>query len=402
MLHVAPVFSIKGKVQMLQRCGSARPHEGSAEDAGAYTLAADMNAPIDHLLQVLAGMTEARAATVRTISDDGSPMDLVAASGASTSAQTRIARADADCGVCAVALRGDGVQVSTERCACVRELDADAGADHQVVAVALRHKEQALGVLSLFLERPGAALDLPARFPDLLSALGDVIGSAIANTRQADNDVHSSVMQERHMLANEVHDSLAQNLTSIRMRTALLRRAFATRDEERATQYLEEIDEALAGAQSRVREIITQFRAQMDAPRLLPALEFAIEELRAASEVKIELECRVPEPRLSPYEEVQIFYIAREALTNALKHSQARHVRLVLDEHAGWYELRVEDDGVGLDSAKTADHGHFGLNIMRERAQRIGGVIELQRCEKGGTRVRLNFPSRTLVGEAGG
>jgi nitrate/nitrite-specific signal transduction histidine kinase len=291
------------------------------------------------------------------------------------------------------------VQLATNACDCVRELSDGAGTDQRVLAVALTHKDRPCGVLSLFLENGAAEADLPPGFSDLLPALGEVIGTAVENTRQADVSVHSSVMQERHLLANEVHDSLAQTLTSIRMRTSLLRDAVASQEKARAAKYLREIDESLAAAQSRVREIITEFRAQMDAPRLLPALQFAIEELRGASGVEIELECRVSELRLSPYEEVQIFYIAREALTNALKHSQASRVRVVLAEHAGNYELRVEDNGVGLVDGKAADHGHFGLNIMRERAQRVGGAIELQRCEQGGTRVQLTFPSRASVGE---
>jgi nitrate/nitrite-specific signal transduction histidine kinase len=337
---------------------------------------------------------------VRTVLDDGSSMDLIAASGAGAKARARIAHTGADCGVCAVALRTGQIQASTDACACVRELAGSDGG-HQVVAVALRHNEQPCGVLSLFLDGPAAAAQLPPAVLQLLPALGDVIGTAVENTRQTEFHVHSSVMQERHMLANEVHDSLAQNLTSIRMRTSLLRDAVASQDQRRAAQYLEEIDESLAVAQARVREIITEFRAQMDAPRLLPALEFAIEELRGASGVEIELDCQVREPRLSPYEEVQVFYIAREALTNALKHSQASRVRVVLSERAGSYELRVEDNGVGLDSGKAADHGHFGLNIMRERAQRVGGTIELQRGERGGTCVRLTFPSCASLAEVG-
>jgi len=384
---------------MLQRCGSVSREE-SAGDPGARPLDSQMHAPIERLLHALADLSAARAITVRTVSELGSPMDLIAASGASVATRSRIASASADCGVCAQALHSGELQVATAQCSCASALSSTVGGDHKVIAVALRHEERACGVLSLFLEGSAKDVELPPGFLDLLPALGDLIGAALENTRQTEVDVHSSVMQERHLLANEVHDSLAQNLTSIRMRTALLRNAVATRDEGRAAKYLEEIDESLAVAQSRVREIITQFRAQMDAPRLLPALQFAIEELQGASGVQIELDCRVREPRLSPYEEVQIFYIAREALTNALKHSQASCVRLVLDERAGRYELTVEDNGIGLEDGKATDHGHFGLNIMRERAQRVGGAIELQRRKQGGTRVQLTFPSRAANDKA--
>jgi len=385
---------------MLQRCGPILPHEDGAEESETRAFDTDLQEPIEGVVRALTQMSAARAVTVRTVAHVGSPMELIASSGASKTQRANIARADADCGVCAVALRTGQVQSGECSCDCVRELTQRAQCTQQVVAVALRHKERPCGVLSLFLDKGEVATQLPAGFLNLLPALGDLVGTAMENCRRAGADVHSSVMQERHLLANEVHDSLAQHLTSIRMRTSLLRNAVATRDEDRATQYLEEIDESLAVAQSRVREIITQFRAQMDAPRLLPALEYAIEELRSASGVHIDLQCRVREPRLSAYEEVQVFYIAREALTNALKHSQADYVCLALDENSGSYELLVEDNGVGFDDGRAADHGHFGINIMRERAQRIGAIIELQRREQGGTRVRLTLPARVASGEA--
>ncbi len=385
---------------MLQRCGPILPHEDCADDSKTRALDTDLQEPIEGVVRALTQMSAARAVTVRTVTQMGSPMELAAASGASEQQCAKIARADANCGVCAVALRTGQIQITEHSCTCVRELAHSEQSGQQVVAVALRHKQRACGVLSLFLDKGETATKLPTGFLDLLPALGDLIGTVMENSRRSSADVRSSVMQERHLLANEVHDSLAQHLTSIRMRTSLLRNAVATRDEDRATQYLEEIDESLAVAQSRVRQIITQFRAQMDAPRLLPALEYAIEELRSASGVQIELHCPVHEPRLSAYEEVQVFYIAREALTNALKHSQADCVRLVLGENSGSYELLVEDNGVGFDDGRAADHGHFGINIMRERAQRIGAIIELQRREQGGTRVRLTLPARVATGEA--
>jgi len=385
---------------MLQRCGPILPLEESAKEGSFRTMDTDLQASVARLLRALAQMSSARAVTLRSIAQAGSPMDLVAVSGVNTQACARIARAQPDCGVCASALRTGTMQSDDTACGCVRELDADSCATRQVVAVALKHKDRPCGVLSLFFEDADAAGQLPAGFLELLPPLAEMVGAAMENGVGAGSDLYTSVMRERNLLANEVHDSLAQHLTSIRMRTSLLRGAVAAQEQERAAQYLKEIDESLAVAQSRVRQIITDFRAPMDAPRLLPALQYAVEQLHGASGVPIELVCQVGEPRLSPYEEMQLFYIAREALTNALKHSQAGCVRLALDEQPGAYELLVEDDGVGFDDTRAAEHGHFGLHIMRERAERIGAIFEVQRREHGGTRVRLRLPAHTDSGEA--
>jgi nitrate/nitrite-specific signal transduction histidine kinase len=323
---------------MLQRCGELPPHEDPDDDRSeADRLSGELNAPVERLLKAVAVLGGARAAAMRQRRFDDDSTHLLS-------------------------FFLDG---------------ADGGA-----------------------ELPPELSGLPPELSEVLSALGEVVGTAIESTRRADLNVYASVMQERHLLANEVHDSLAQNLTSIRMRTSLLRDAVRRQQSERAAQYLEEIDESLAVAQSRVREIITQFRAQMDAPRLIPALEYAVDELRAASGIEIDLVNQLRETKLSAYEEVQVFYIAREALTNALKHANPSCVRVVLAQSPAGFELLVEDDGVGLDSGKASDHGHFGLNIMRERAQRLGGRIELERCSRGGTRVRLSFPLRSSVEEA--
>jgi len=360
-----------------------------------------LNAPVERLLKAVAAIGGARAAAVRRRKFDDDTIHLIAASGIGAGAQSRIAEREASCGVCGESLRDGGIHASPDPCACTRELEREGMADHGVVAIALKYKEQPCGVLNLYPAGADGGHELSPELSEFLAALGEVIGTAIESSRRADLNVYAGVMRERHLLANEVHDSLAQNLTSIRMRTSLLRDAVSRQQTERAAHYLEEIDESLAVAQSRVREIITQFRAQMDAPRLVPALEFAIDELSTASGVTIELVNRLAESKLSPYEEVQVFYIAREALTNALKHASASCIRVMLAQDARGFELLVEDDGVGMDDGgKATDHGHFGLNIMRERAQHLRGRIELERCSRGGTRVRLTFTPSGAVNEA--
>jgi nitrate/nitrite-specific signal transduction histidine kinase len=270
----------------------------------------------------------------------------------------------------------------------------------RVLAVPVHCRGETSGVLSLFLDDGAMDLTMAPGLAELLTALGDVLGLAMENALLSEADFHAGLMLQRHLIANEVHDSLAQNLAAIRMRTALLRDAVAKRDAARAQDYLAEIDESLAHAQSRVREIITDFRSQMGATQLVPALEHAIDELRAASGIAIEFDNGAREPSLSAFEQVQVFYIAREALTNALKHAGARCVRVALAEVGEDIELRVEDDGIGLDGNKSAGHGHFGLNIMHERAARLGGAVAFERRPGGGTRVQLRFPSRMAGQEA--
>ena len=87
--------------------------------------------------------------------------------------------------------------------------------------------------------------------------------------------------------------------------------------------------------------------------------------------------------------EIQVYHIVREALSNIAQHSNASHARLIVDHLCGYYVFAVEDNGVGTFSQVE---GHYGVIIMRERAQRIGGEIRVESTKGLGTCVQLFFP----------
>jgi nitrate/nitrite-specific signal transduction histidine kinase len=352
---------------------------------------ADVRAPIERILKALTRAGHARAAVLRFGSEHRDGLRLVAATDFAESPPERIDFVEERCGICRDALDEAQVREARQRCACTLALGTET--EQRVLAVPLRVRGEAFGVLSLFLDEMDAGAGLSPAVEELLPALADVLALTMETVVLGEADLHAGLMLQRHLIANEVHDSLAQNLASIRMRTSLLRDAMAKRDAARASGYLAEIDQSLALAQSRVRDIVTDYRSQMGATQLVPALENAVEELRAASGVDIVFDNAAREPRLSAFAQVQVFYIVREALTNALKHAHPSKVSVRLAEHGPQIELSVEDDGVGLDPQRNADRGHFGLNIMRERAGRVGGRVEFEAREGGGTRVRLRFPS---------
>ncbi len=366
------------------------------EASGCQWPDAGVRAPIERLLRVLVSMSAASAATLRTRSSTGDALQLVASCEIAPALQQRIERVAGNCGACCDALQDGGMHVAVQSCQCVEALAAHDGGPRRVVAVPLHNRGETSGVLSLFLKDDGSAPALSDTVLELLPALGDLLGLLLENELLSEADFRAGLMLQRQLIANEVHDSLAQNLASVRMRTALLRDAVAKRDAARTAEYLAEIDESLGLAQSRVREIITDFRSQMGATQLIPAIENAVEELRAASGIRIDFDSDAREPRLSAFEQVQVFYIAREALTNALKHARPRSVRVALAEVDGNIELRVEDDGVGLAPERARGAGHFGLEIMSERASRLGGTVAFEPGAAGGTRVRLLFPSRMV------
>jgi two-component system nitrate/nitrite sensor histidine kinase NarX len=194
---------------------------------------------------------------------------------------------------------------------------------------------------------------------------------------------------ERQSLANEIHDSLAQTLNFARMSTTLLSDAVRNSNEVMATKYARDIDEALETSQKSVRSLITDFRSEMDPAGLLHALQLLTEEFGQRHGIVLDCSLRVADLDLPLEHEIQAYNIVREALSNIAKHSSASHARLIVDHLCGFYVFTIEDNGVGTFSPVD---GHYGIVIMRERAQRIGGEIKVESTKGLGTCVQLFFP----------
>jgi signal transduction histidine kinase len=99
--------------------------------------------------------------------------------------------------------------------------------------------------------------------------------------------------------------------------------------------------------------------------------------------------------RLSPAQEILLYRVAQEAMSNLVKHSQAEHAWVKLQERSGRILLEVRDDGVGFDTTHAAESGragHFGILGMRERVELAGGIFELDSVQGGGTLVRAYLP----------
>ena len=277
-------------------------------------------------------------------------------------------------------------------------LDLSGQACRHVVAVPLRHRNVPVGTLSLHFDEPCA---LPAETMPLLHATGELIGVALENARLTRENLRASLVSERQLMANEVHDSLAQGLTYMRMRMSLLRDAVKRGDELRAFKYWSDVDESLTGAHGRLRELITHFRSRMDPQGLQHALAEAVQSFSERTGIALELTNNAPALRLPVPSELQVFHILQEALANICKHANARQVRVSLSLANGSCELIVDDDGVGIadpGAAEGADPGHYGIAIMRERAAGLGGEVTFEHSAGGGTRVRLRFPEAQLSG----
>ena len=214
--------------------------------------------------------------------------------------------------------------------------------------------------------------------------------------RRIEND---AVVEERRRIRREVHDGVAQTLSFLNMQASAAASSLGAKNQGRAVTALEEIRGALRSAHDDVRELLDQLVDQEATQGLIEPLANTlgtyVREFGQANHVEATLDLPKQVRGLSPRTSLQLARIAQEALTNVRKHAHANHVWVTLQGDDQGVELRVRDDGIGLsDTSGTAEDlmKHHGLTIMRERAESLGGTLEVTRSPEGGTVVRVAVP----------
>lgn len=248
--------------------------------------------------------------------------------------------------------------------------------------------ETHFGKLTLFFDTPQPPDNHTSK---TVLSFARLISTIIEQSKSNRDAKRADLMAERQAIANEIHDSLAQTLVYTRMRTSLLLESIRTGNELMSAKYARDIDETLESSQKTVRELITDFRCAMDPSGLLNALQTLTEQFSHRNEIALEYINRVAHLELPLEYEIQIFHIVHEALANIASHSEATHARLIVEFTDNYYVFTIEDNGSG-GCTFTPVEGHYGMMIMRERAQRIGGEIKVESSKVFGTHVQLFFP----------
>jgi len=245
-----------------------------------------------------------------------------------------------------------------------------------------------IGTLALFFDTPQEPTESISK---TIHEFTNLLGSMVEYNKSCSEAKRTDLIAERHSIANEIHDSLAQTLAYTRMRTSLLLESIRTGNELMVTKYAHDIDEALEISQKTVRELITDFRCAMDPSGLPHALQTLTQQFCQRNDIELEYINRVAHLELPLEYEIQIYHIVQEALANIAAHSDATHARLTVDLRSDYFIFTVEDNGKG-GCTFTPVEGHYGMLIMRERAQRIGGEIKLESSKGFGTHLQLYFP----------
>lgn len=226
----------------------------------------------------------------------------------------------------------------------------------------------------------------------LLETVASHIALAINVAQQVSENRRLALLEERSVIARELHDSIAQSLSYLKIQVSRLDKALHEDMEKQALLQLTMIlRSALNGAYRQLRELLTTFRLHIKEADLGEALKNTLDEFSERSGIAITYSNRIGSCRPSPNAEIHLIQILREALSNIIRHADATQASVSLScDQDGIVELAVEDNGIGIDLESDMMQ-HYGLPIMKERAKWLGGDLSITELDEGGTRIAVSF-----------
>ncbi|MHB8354968.1 MAG: GAF domain-containing sensor histidine kinase, partial [Burkholderiales bacterium] len=335
----------------------------------------------------------AHAGAIRLLSRDDMELYLGASTGLPPEIIDSESRISLHCGICGTAVQ-DGQIHSADATYCAqRTTGTFFGTSCQgLVAVPLDFRGQNIGVLNLFFEK---SHEISADVTQILRSYAELIGLSLENARLSRENQRMNLIAERQAIANEIHDTLSQNLFYGRLRMSVLSEAVRVGNDELVQKCLGDISDALDSGQKSVRELITHFRSQMDPLGLHHALKMLIDGLKVRSSISFEYTHPITHPELTLEQELQVFHVVREALNNIVLHSKATQARLLATHEANLLKFQITDNGMGM-SRTTSPVGHYGLTIMHERAKRVGATLDIHSAEGVGTQITLSLSPASM------
>lgn len=258
-------------------------------------------------------------------------------------------------------------------------------------------------VLDIFLK---PASEVPIRFVLInrgyaFLAVGIVVGIGYLQwrlVRQNERLATLSMMEERERLSRELHDDLSQLLGSIGARATAVSELLAQKRTDEAQNEMAQLRQNISEAYRDVRQYITGLRVRpWGDRRFLDALADFARSLAGQADLKLSFDMseRAENLRLAPQVEIQAIRIAQEALSNSLRHADARNLWLKADLNDTSLQIIIQDDGQGFEPASVDRRSHLGLQMMRERAEMVGGTVNVVSTPGKGTSVTVTLPRET-------
>jgi signal transduction histidine kinase len=224
----------------------------------------------------------------------------------------------------------------------------------------------------------------------LAAVLPYIINANLRQRLQAE-----SVLSERQRISREIHDGVAQTLTMLRWRVQLLQRRLL--DTGVGLEEVIQLERLAEKAQYDAREALELLHNNSYDGCFLPHLRDYMEHLERDTGINVSLDTGPDSVNLDTVVEIELLRICQEALTNIRKHSKASNVQVKLKTVNGYLQVTISDDGGGFDvlvaSPDIVTTKGYGLSVMQERAESVGGKILIKSIPGHGTEVQVEVPS---------
>lgn len=368
-----------------------------------YSFSAVLNRPqtateaagvfLERVLQV----AEADAGSVRLIDPRRQRMDLAAHIGLPE--ELKHSEACSKIGDCLC-----GIAVQNNEAHTVRFYDSRPAADNEhsyecrrlgfgdLRVLPIRYKEQDIGIVTLYFRQPQEISDT---ITELLELLCSQFGVVVSNTRLGEESRQLAVLQERNLIAQGLHDSIAQTLAFLNLQVQMLESALQSGSSDLAGENLQFIKSGVQECYEDVRELLLNFRTKIARGDFAEAADELVERFRRQTGIATNIDWIGDQgPPLSSDQQLQCIFILQESLSNIRKHAQADQVNIEIDNGRD-FVMTITDNGRGFDTEhlERLPGNHVGLNIMHERAGRIRAELKLT-SQPGQTRIRLFLPEQ--------
>ena len=363
--------------------------------AASINISSSLDDLLKRFLRTLTEVIHANAGAVRLLNKDDQ-MELVASIGFDDELIEKERLIPAESCICGKVDRCDELVYQNSMLPCEKKVGHPFfGENMGLIVVPLQYQGHTLGVYNLFVDKEIYESKNNDDYRELFTSIGRHLGMAIAKARLDEESTKVSIMQERNRLSFELHDSLAQTLTSIRYQVRVLDEILHQDDEASTWQQLERIENTVDEANTELRSLIAHFQAPIRNQAIIPAIQDIVKRFRTESDIHIFFQHTINEPiQLPDKKHLEVIRIIQESVNNIRKHSDANVARIMVRlTKSGRLHILVEDDGVGLkQSVEDIKPGEqIGLKSMRERASRLKADFTLESDPGEGTRLILEF-----------
>ncbi len=250
-------------------------------------------------------------------------------------------------------------------------------------------REQVIGSFSLHFSKER---DITSEERRLLETLGKNLGIAIENQRLIAREKEFAVSNERNLLAQGLHDSIAQGLNFLNLQVQMLEDSLSRNDVEEIKDITPMLRAGVQESYEDVRELLLNFRTRLQDSNLESEMRNVVGKFQRQTGVHGEIEFVGNGAPLAPEQQLQVLFILQEALSNVRKHAQASEVRVKVQNERD-FSLTVTDDGEGFNMDKVHEKGeaHVGLRIMQERAERLAAKFDIKSQVGEGTTIALEL-----------